>query len=157
MNIETALKTAGAAVGAAAAFIFPTPILITMLYCLAVVAAVDALTGISKAIEKKEPVTPKQFIEKSFKKAVRGVSYLALAWVSGTMIGTFMPNAQPVAEPVGLVLGMLIVTDALSVIRNLAAAKNNIPLLDKYFKSLLENLRAQADSKSEARKKVESP
>jgi hypothetical protein len=71
----------------------------------------------------------------------RGVSYLAIAWVAGQLIGSAMPNHGPVTEPIGFVLGILITTDILSILRNLAAAKNNIPILDKYFVKFVANLR----------------
>lgn len=140
---STVFKSIGAVLGAAVVYIFPTPVLQSFLTCLAVVAVVDILTGIQAAIATKVAVTPQAFIEKAGKKLTRGVSYLALAWISGQLIGSAMPKPGMVSEPIGFVLGALIAADALSVLRNLAVAKNNIAFLDKYFTSIMENFRNQ--------------
>lgn len=154
MNTSITFKSIGAGLGAAIVFVFPTPVLITMLYCLAVVTAVDCLTGIAAAVEKNIPITAGVFIDKVGAKMIRGVSYLAIAWVAGQLVGSAMPKAAPISEPIGFVLGILITTDILSILKNLKLANNNIPILDKYFRKFSENLQDDVpDGRSAADRK----
>lgn len=151
---EPLWKGGAAIAGAVLTAVLPTPILITLLYCVMVAAVVDTMTGIQAAIENREPVGPRQFIAKAGKKLVRGTAYMAIAWVLGQMIGSVMPGGKPVAEPIGGVLLLLATTDMLSSLKNLARAKNNIPIVDRYLTGLVRNLRHldEPDGKKEKKK-----
>jgi phage-related holin len=146
MNIEhPIIKAVSAAIGAAIAYLFPTPVLVTLLYCLIAMGIIDAVTGIQAAVYRGKRVDPAVFVNLAGRKLVRGTAYLGIAWVAAQLVTTAVPLGKPVAEPVGAVLGLLIAADVLSILKNLAKANNNIPILDKYLGALFENLRQTED------------
>lgn len=149
MTASALIKSVSAAVAALITYLFPTQVLITMWYCLIALWIIDAITGIQAAVEEKQHVTVEAFIGKAGKKFIRGVSYLGLAWVSGQMASSVIGTVRPISEPMGFVMGILVATDALSILRNLARSHNNIPILDSLLSKLFENIRDQKSTPSQ--------
>ena len=136
------IKVLSGFIGGVAVALFPTQALMTGLLCYGVGFALDTLTGVSAAIYEHTPITVENFIGKAGRKITQGVAYIGLAWIASKLVTDIMQLSKPIAEPMGFVLAIMVMTEILSIIRNLGRAHNNIPILDKMFKRLMDNLRA---------------
>jgi hypothetical protein len=104
--------------------------------CLMVMTVVDMITGIMAAVHRKEKVCPSTFINKFGRKFVKQFAYLGIAWTLSHMLKDFTAVKGQVTEPTVAALGAFIAADIVSSLRNLSAAKNNYPVLDRMFRKL---------------------
>lgn len=137
MNGAVFIKTISGVIGLAVASLFPTEFLMTLMWCGFLLGTVDTAVGMNAAVYRGEKLTIVAFISKIGKKILRATAYLALAWVATQILGQALHMAVPLAEPVGFVLAALVATEMLSILKNLSAAHNNIPIIDRYFKKFV--------------------
>jgi len=144
MTFAGVAKTISAFIGVLLAYLFPTQIVSGLFTCLLVSWFFDAWTGIRAASHRKKDVCPKVFIVKFGDKLTRTVVYCALGWILGRIGADLAGVKTIVAEPMGAVLSALLCADVISILRNLALAKNNIKILDVLFTKLFVNIRDAA-------------
>lgn len=141
MNGTAFIKSMSGVAGLVLASLFPTETLITLLYCGFLLGIVDTYTGMNAALEKGENITVHSFISKIGRKLIRSTAYLAMAWVVAQIVSQTLKTQAPLSEPVAFVMSALLATETLSILKNLSAAHNNIPIIDKYFKKWVQNFK----------------